>query len=131
MITWSAQSYLRSLNAILEHSKPLIVKMVDGDEATPPPLVPNRMMRAFNLLNEMELDAALVVEVKDEMLDVRRRILRMRREVQTAKGLKEERAERLRQLNIEIGGELTMFVQRYAAVSKRRQYEDANSACRG
>ena len=123
-----AESHLRSLNAILEHSKPLIVKMVDGDEAEHyRRLFRNRMMRAFNLLNEMELDAAFVVEVKDEMLDVRRRILRMRREVQTAKGLeKEERAERLRQLAIEIGEPINMFVQRYAAVSKRfRQYEDA------
>ena len=36
----------------------------------------------LRLLEEMELDAKTVIEVKDEMLDIRRRILRLRREIQ-------------------------------------------------
>jgi RNA polymerase primary sigma factor len=129
-----AENHLKSLYAIVEHLKSTTVKLVDaGADLRDRQLYKNRLSRAFRLLEEMELDARTVIEVKDDMLDMRRRIMRMRREAQQSR----RRAQRsgagetkgvdpLREQALAIGESLDRFLERCQLVSRRfHQYEDA------
>ena len=125
-----AESHLRSLYAIVEHVGPQSVKLIDGSaEQRDRQLYRNRLNRAVRLLEEMELDAKTVIEVKDDMLDIRRRILRLRRELSQAKrrgGNIEDKEDQLEQIASTVGESLDHFVERYSAVSRRFYlYEDA------
>jgi len=125
-----AESHLRSLERLMGHVEPLVEKQIDGHRGVRDrQLYRNRLNRAYQLLEEMELDAKTVIGIKDEMLDVRRRILRLRREIQQnrrRKGVVAEKEEQLRQIAMQIGEPIDFFVHRYAAVSRRFYlYEDA------
>ncbi|TVR44631.1 MAG: RNA polymerase sigma factor RpoD [Planctomycetota bacterium] len=124
-----ADSHLRSLYALVEHVAGLSLKLIDGSATMREcQLYRNRLNRAVRLLEEMELDAKTVIEVKDDMLDVRRRILRLRREMSQAKrrGGGEEKEDQLDQIAGHVGESLDHFVERYSAVSRRFYlYEDA------
>ncbi|NRA40269.1 MAG: RNA polymerase sigma factor RpoD [Planctomycetes bacterium] len=125
-----AGSHLTSMYAILEHVQPLVERIVDGvaDERDKQKFR-NRMSRAYGLLEEMELDATTVIDTKEEMLDVRRRVLRLKREIKQAKSdpvEETEKKDRLREIAVQIGESDNGLVTRYQAVSKRfRLYEDA------
>ena len=124
-----ASSHLTSMNLILEHVQPIVERIVDGEACErDKQIYRNRMRRAYKLLEEMELDATTVIDTKEEMLDVRRRVLRLKREITLAKG-KDDKAEKtntLRNIALQIGESVADMVNRYQAVSKRfRLYEDA------
>ncbi len=125
-----AESHLTSLYQLKEHMQDLIITLVDGEGGHREyQVLGNRLKRSFRLCDEMELDAKTVIQVKDEMLDVRRRILRLRREVmqnRSSKPVVAEKQERLREIAVEIGEPIPYFIDRCYAVSKRfRLYEDA------
>jgi RNA polymerase primary sigma factor len=92
-------------------------------------LLRNRLTRAYRLLEEMELDAKTVIQVKDEMLDMRRKVLRLRREIEQnkrKKSLVKEKEQELIDLALSIGEPIERFLERCVAVSKRfRLYEEA------
>jgi RNA polymerase primary sigma factor len=122
------EQHLKSLRAIVEHIKPMSEKLIAGGyDMRDLQVYHNRMHRACRLLEEMELDATKVVEIKDEMLDMRRRVLRMRRDAQRAETRSHSKSEdkaRLKELSLTLGEPLDMFVERYAVVSRRfRDYE--------
>jgi RNA polymerase primary sigma factor len=125
-----AESHLRSLYALLEHTQPMAKTLIDqeGGERERQ-LYRNRLNRAYMLLEEMELDAKTVIQVKDDMLDIRRRILRLRRELAQAKRRETvagEKEEALRDIALQVGEPLDAFVERYSTVSRRFYlYEDA------
>jgi RNA polymerase primary sigma factor len=77
----------------------------------------------------MELDAKTVIQVKDEMLDMRRKVLRLRREIEQnkrKKSLVKEKEQELIDLALSIGEPIERFLERCVAVSKRfRLYEEA------
>ncbi|TVR13475.1 MAG: RNA polymerase sigma factor RpoD [Planctomycetota bacterium] len=126
-----AESHLRSLYALVEHVTDLTAKLIEGSATLRDrQLYRNRLNRGYRLLEEMELDAKTVIEVKDDMLDIRRRILRTRREISQASrrsgGDAANKQEQLDQLAHHIGESLDQFVDRYSAVSRRFYlYEDA------
>ena len=115
---------------LVGHFQPLVEGLVDTDGSLrEEQLLRNRLNRAFQLLEEMELDAKTVISVKDEMLDTRRRILRLRREIQQNKrkpAIVKEKEERLREIALQVGEPIGNFVARLNLVSRRfRLYEDA------
>lgn len=124
-----ASSHLTSMYKILDHVQPIVEMIVDGDAGErEKQLFRNRMRRAYKLLEEMELDATTVTDTREEMLDVRRRVLRLKREISLAKDAddKSEKSQTLRDICLQIGESDAEFVGRYQAVSKRfRLYEDA------
>jgi RNA polymerase primary sigma factor len=89
----------------------------------------NRLTRAYRLLEEMELDAKTVITVKDDMLDMRRRLLRLKREIEQNKRRKSQAKEKegeLSQIEKTIGEPIDRFIERCTAVSRRfRLYEEA------
>ena len=124
-----AASHLTSMNRILEDVQPIVELIVDGKAGErEKQLFRNRMRRAYKLLEEMELDAGTVTDTREEMLDIRRRVLRLNREIGLAKDKddKAEKSDNLRTIALQIGESVDGFVGRYQAVSKRfRLYEDA------
>ncbi len=124
-----AASHLTSMNLILDHVQPVVEKIVDGTHTErDKQIYRNRMRRAYKLLEEMELDATTVIDTKEEMLDVRRRVLRLKREIKQARTPEdqEQKENSLRELSLQIGESVDEMVIRYQAVSKRfRLYEDA------
>ena len=125
-----AENHLRSLNALVEHAQPLVEDLIDnGSDLRKEQLLRNRLKRSYQLLEEMELEASVVIEVKDEMLGMRRRILRLRREIQQAKRRGRDYSEqegRLREIAVSTGEPIDNFIQRLNLVSRRfRLYEDA------
>jgi RNA polymerase primary sigma factor len=125
-----AAQHLEALYKLVAHVQPLVEKMVDEQaDQRSLQLFRNRMRRASRLLEEMELDAKTVIDIKDEMLDVRRRILRLRREVQQNRRrstVAKDKEDQLRSLACQIGESVDQFVNRYTIVSRRfRHYEDA------
>jgi RNA polymerase primary sigma factor len=125
-----AANHLATLNRLVSHISPMSEKVCDGDvEVRSEQLLRNRLTRAYRMLEEMELDAKTVIQVKDEMLDARRRVLRVRREIdqnKRKKGMVKEKEEELRKLSLQIGEPIERFLGRCVAVSKRfRLYEEA------
>lgn len=124
-----AASHLTSMNLLLDHVQPVVEKFVDGVHTErDKQIYRNRMRRAYKLLEEMELDATTVIDTKEEMLDIRRRILRLKREIKQSKNADDlaEKEKNLRVLSLQIGESVDEMVIRYQAVSKRfRLYEDA------
>ena len=128
-----AESHLTSLYRLMDHVQKGIVDMQEqagsADGCRQHQVIRNRLYRCFHLCDEMELDAKTVIMVKDEMLDIRRRILRLRRELMQSRNsrhLTHEKEERLRETEAEIGEPIGHFLDRCYAVSKRfRLYEDA------
>lgn len=125
-----AESHLATLYKLVEHVSPLAEQAnkttLDlGSER----LLRNRLYRAYRLLEEMELDAKTVITIKDEMLDLRRRILRLRREIEQGrrrKNLPKEKQEEIDRLAAQVGEPIDRFIDRCVAVSKRfRLYEEA------
>jgi RNA polymerase primary sigma factor len=125
-----AANHLATLNRLVTHISPMSEKVCGGDaEVRSEQLLRNRLTRAYRMLEEMELDAKTVIQVKDEMLDARRRVLRVRREIdqnKRKKGMVKEKEEELRKLSLQIGEPIERFLGRCVAVSKRfRLYEEA------
>jgi RNA polymerase primary sigma factor len=129
-----AESHLTSLYALVEHCRPLITGLIDanGDgKQRDYQLLRNRLGRGYNLLEEMELDAKTVIQIKDDALDMRRRILRLKREVDQAKRRKKtgdlaEKQERMMEVSLQVGEPVDRFIQRVNLASKRfHLYEDA------
>nr|MBA3686199.1 sigma-70 family RNA polymerase sigma factor [Planctomycetota bacterium] len=125
-----AESHLTTLYKLVQHVAPL-AETANGDEleVRTEQLLRNRLLRSYRLLEEMELDAKTVIAIKDEMLDLRRRILRLRRELEQNKRkktlVKEKQAE-LGAMAKHIGEPIERFIDRCIAVSKRfRLYEEA------
>jgi len=142
-----AAGHLPTLKKLLDHQQGLAAIVLVGE---PDPraerLLRNRAYRAYRLLEEMGLDAQTVITAKDELLDTRRRILRLRREIGQSKGAgKAARAakaakakttkdgakpvgkdEELHTIALQVGEPLDRFLDRSTAVSKRfRLYEEA------
>ena len=91
-------------------------------------LLRNRLYRAYNLLVEMELDATMVIDTKDEMLDIRRRILRLRREIEQGRRRKQDITEKEQTMRAiaEIGEPIGSSSSVIRRVSRRFYlYEDA------
>jgi RNA polymerase primary sigma factor len=125
-----AANHLATLTRLVIHISPMSEKVCGGDaEVRSEQLLRNRLTRAYRMLEEMELDAKTVIQVKDEMLDARRRVLRVRREIdqnKRKKGMVKEKEEELRKLSLQIGEPIERFLGRCVAVSKRfRLYEEA------
>jgi len=125
-----AANHLATLNRLVSHISPMSEKVCGGDaEVRSEQLLRNRLTRAYRMLEEMELDAKTVIQVKDEMLDARRRVLRVRREIdqnKRKKGMVKEKEEELRKLSLQIGEPIERFLGRCVAVSKGfRLYEEA------
>ncbi len=125
-----ASNHLGTLTRLVIHISPLSESICDGlSEVRGEQLLRNRLTRAYRLLEEMELDAKTVIQVKDEMLDMRRRVLRLRREMdqnKRKKGMVKEKDGELRALSGQIGEPISRFLDRCQAVSRRfRLYEEA------
>ncbi len=125
-----AASHLGTLGKLVEHAQGLSNQLADQDiDVRVEQQLRNRLSRAYRLLEEMELDAKTVIQVKDEMLDARRRVLRLRREIEQNKRKKSVLKEKdLELLTIakQVGEPIERFIERCQAVSKRyRLYEDA------
>jgi RNA polymerase primary sigma factor len=125
-----AANHLGTLNRVIGHSHPLSEQVCNGEVSVrQEQLLRNRLTRAYRLLEEMELDAKTVIQVKDEMLDMRRRVLRLRREIEQnkrKKGMVKEKEQELTNLALQIGEPIDRFLERCVAVSKRfRLYEEA------
>ena len=125
-----AANHLNTLNRVVVHSHPLSEQICNGEVSVrQEQLLRNRLTRAYRLLEEMELDAKTVIQVKDEMLDMRRKVLRLRREIEQnkrKKGMVKEKENELSALAIQIGEPIERFIERCVAVSKRfRLYEEA------
>ncbi len=126
-----AANHLNTLNGVIAHSAPLseLVCGETGAEVREEQLLRNRLTRAYRLLEEMELDAKTVIQVKDDMLDMRRKVLRLRREIEQnkrKKGMVKEKEQDLTDLALVIGEPISRFLERCIAVSKRfRLYEEA------
>ena len=131
-----AATHLSTLGKLVAHVGPLSAAVVAGayteddirvrDER----LLRNRLTRAYRLLEEMELDAKTVIQTKDEMLDLRRKILRIRREVDQNRKNKpkvaKEKESELYKIAESVGEYIDAFLDRCMGVSKRfRAYEDA------
>ncbi len=141
-----AAGHLPTLKKLLDHQQGLAAIVLVGE---PDPraerLLRNRAYRAYRLLEEMGLDAQTVITAKDELLDTRRRILRLRRELgqsrnagkaKAAKAAKAAKGkdgakpvgkdEELHGIALQVGEPLDRFLDRSTAVSKRfRLYEEA------
>ena len=125
-----AQSHLGTMYKLVQHVGPLAEQMVSVDPETRlEQLLRNRLLRSYRLLEEMELDAKTVISIKDEMLDLRRRILRLRREIEQNKRKKAVVKEKIVELGgmaKQVGEPIERFIERCIAVSKRfRLYEEA------
>ncbi|HYE06960.1 MAG TPA: RNA polymerase sigma factor RpoD [Planctomycetota bacterium] len=128
-----AESHLGTMYRLVEHVSPLGDEMANAAEEEAEvrieQLLRNRLLRSYRLLEEMELDAKTVIQIKDEMLDLRRRILRLRREVEQNRRKKQvvkEKHGELGNLGKHIGEPIDRFIDRCIAVSKRfRLYEEA------
>ncbi len=125
-----AANHLGTLNRVVGHSAPLSDQVCNGEVTVrQEQLLRNRLTRAYRLLEEMELDAKTVIQVKDEMLDMRRKVLRLRREIEQnkrKKGMVKEKEQELINLALQIGEPIDRFLERCVAVSKRfRLYEEA------
>ena len=131
-----AANHLSTLSKIVEHVQRLsdaVAASGDGALEDGPvrveQLLRNRLTRSYRLLEEMELDAKVVIAVKDEMLDLRRKVLRLRREIDQARKKKSSAKERegeMQGIARQVGEPIERFVDRCLAVSKRfRLYEDA------
>ncbi len=125
-----AANHLATLNRLVAHISPMSEKVCGGEaEVRSEQLLRNRLTRAYRMLEEMELDAKTVIQVKDEMLDARRRVLRVRREIdqnKRKKSMVKEKEDELRKLSLQIGEPIERFLGRCVAVSKRfRLYEEA------
>lgn len=131
-----AATHLSTLAKLVAHVTPMSAQIVinsfenDDLRAADERLLRNRLTRAYRLLEEMELDAKTVIQTKDEMLDLRRKVLRIRREVEQnrknkPKVAKEKEAE-LQKIADLVGEHIDGFLDRCMGVSRRfRAYEDA------
>ena len=131
-----AATHLSTLGKLLVHIQPMTAQILrtsyDDQEqrVKDERLLRNRLLRAYRLLEEMEMDAKTVIQNKDEMLDLRRRILRTRREIEQNRKKKDklvkERENDLLKIAEQVGEPVDMFLDRCIGVSKRfRAYEDA------
>ena len=131
-----AATHLSTLAKLAAHILPLQAKIIAGGytddhvRVRDEQLLRNRLTRAYRLLEEMEIEARVVIQVKDEMLDLRRKILRLRREVEQSRKTKpkaaKEREGELHKIADTVGEPLDLFLERCTGVSKRfRAYEDA------
>jgi RNA polymerase primary sigma factor len=131
-----AANHLSTLHRITAHAQALsdgvLVKdasRAHAEQVRIERVLRNRLTRAYRLLEEMELDAKTVITVKDDMLDMRRRLLRLKREIEQNKRRKSQAKEKEGELNeIEktIGEPIDRFIERCTAVSRRfRLYEEA------
>ncbi len=125
-----AANHLSSLNNLVKHIEGLTAKLAEGDtDLRTTQLIRNRLTRSYRLLEEMELDAKTVIQVKDEMLDMRRKVLRLRREIEQnrkKKGVVKEREQDIGAISKQVGEPIERFIERCVLVSKRfRAYEEA------
>ena len=131
-----AATHLTTLARLVMHVSPQTVNVVANEYATDEiragdeRLLRNRLTRAYRMLEEMELDAKTVIQTKDEMLDLRRKILRIRREVEQNRKNKpkvaKEKEVELEKISDIVGEPIDGFLERCMAVSRRfRAYEDA------
>ena len=131
-----AATHLTTLARLVMHVSPQTVNVVANEYATDEiragdeRLLRNRLTRAYRMLEEMELDAKTVIQTKDEMLDLRRKILRIRREVEQNRKNKpkvaKEKELELEKISDIVGEPIDGFLERCMAVSRRfRAYEDA------
>ena len=131
-----AANHLNTLHRVTTHAQALSdgVLLKDASRETAEQVriervLRNRLTRAYRLLEEMELDAKTVITVKDDMLDMRRRLLRLKREVEQTKRRKSQAKEKegeLTQIEKTIGEPIERFIERCTAVSRRfRLYEEA------
>ena len=125
-----ATNHLSTLNRLVQHIQMLSGNVVLGDsDERGEQMLRNRLTRAYRLLEEMELDAKTVIQVKDDMLDMRRRVLRLRREIEQNKRKKntvKEKEHEMTALAAQIGESIDRYLERCVAVSKRfRLYEEA------
>ncbi len=134
-----AASHLSTLYCLIEHiqvhNEGVAVAGADPvepaelEEVRAEQMLRNRLMRGYRLLEEMELDAKTVIQVKEDLLDMRRRVLRMRREIEQnrrKKGMVKEKEQELQMLAKLVGEPIERFIERCQAVSRRfRLYEEA------
>ncbi len=131
-----AATHLGTLGKLVNHIAPLATKVLrdpapeELDRVREEQILRNRLTRAYRLLEEMELEAKIVIQSKDEMLDLRRKILRLRREIDTNRKAKpkvaKEREAEIEKIADTLGEHIDTFLDRCMAVSKRfRAYEDA------
>ena len=131
-----AANHLSTLHRLLDHGVVVsgVVLVHDkersgNEQSRIERVLRNRLTRSYRLLEEMELDAKTVITVKDEMLDMRRRLLRLKREIEQNKRRKSHAKEKEGELVVieqQIGEPLDRFIERCVAVSRRfRLYEEA------
>ncbi len=131
-----AANHLNTLHRVTTHAQALSdgVLLKDSARAAAEQIriervLRNRLTRSYRLLEEMELDAKTVITVKDDMLDMRRRLLRLKREIEQNKRRKSQAKEKeneLGELEKTIGEPIDRFIERCTAVSRRfRLYEEA------
>ena len=125
-----AANHLNTMIRLVDHVGPLTEMTAAGEiDLRSSQLLRNRLTRAYRMLEEMELDAKTVITVKDEMLDLRRKVLRLRREVEQnrrRKTIVKEKEQELSDIGRSVGEPMDRFLERCGALSKRfRLYEDA------
>jgi RNA polymerase primary sigma factor len=132
-----AANHLATLHKLVAHAQAMSDRVLAREADRAPSeqirlerVLRNRLTRAYRLLEEMELDAKTVITVKDEMLDMRRRLLRLRREIEGRRSgrksaAKDKEAE-VTGIEKGIGEPIDRFIERCTAVSRRfRLYEEA------
>ncbi len=131
-----AANHLNTLHRVTTHAQALSDGVLlkdasreNSEQVRVERVLRNRLTRAYRLLEEMELDAKTVITVKDDMLDMRRRLLRLKREIEQNKRRKSQAKEKegeLVQIEKTIGEPIERFIERCTAVSRRfRLYEEA------
>jgi RNA polymerase primary sigma factor len=107
----------------------ILASATTGVDATDPDQLRrsrNRLARAYQLLEDTGLDPVVAIRAKDQLFDLRRELLRLRRARSHSAAQRAQNERAIHELLLGIGEPAAVFLQRCAILSKRyRLYEDA------
>jgi RNA polymerase primary sigma factor len=124
-----AHGHLPTLHRLIDHAQGLADRVVREPEpdAHRLRLLRNRLTRSFRLLVELGLDSEVVSQVREELTDLRRRVLRLRGELRNQR--QTAAREELRAIAADLGEPIDDFLRRCAAMSRRfERYARAKQA---
>jgi RNA polymerase primary sigma factor len=124
-----AAEHLATLNR-LSRRLPSALSLVPQDDASGrmEQLQRNRLFRCCRLLDELGLDVRTVIGIKDEMMELRRRVLRLRLQldIRTPTTASAKAQAELVRLGRSLGEPIERFLERCEVISRRfRRYEEA------
>ncbi|MBA3707436.1 MAG: sigma-70 family RNA polymerase sigma factor [Planctomycetes bacterium] len=120
-----SHDHLPTLRRLYVHVESLAATVAVSPDLRRLRLLRNRLRRGFALLVELGIDAEVVSEVRDELLDARRRILRLRAESRNRSAAETE----LHSIERHLGEPADGFLRRCEALSRRfERYAQAKQA---